>query len=296
MGKVIDWRSKARVGLIGRLLLVVAIVAFIFGAWAAWNSLDLGANSVNWWLLLVVGLIGAPASQFLNAAEYRIMSTSLGTTASWRSSFLVTVAGSAANQLPVPGSFLVRTVSLTSRGVSASRATIMASVTAVLFLGAASTGVAVAALNDRVALVMLVALVAAAVCFAGGTLLAVRACAVDLTSVGRLVIVEVGLVIVASLRAWGFATALDLPGSVVQFVGLSAGAALSTTIGVLPAGIGLTELLTGGLASLVGLGASVGLLIAILDRVFRMSFLAVASLALVLRGGAGLGNVDYPSG
>ena len=287
LGKIIVWRSRARAGLIGRLLLVIAISVFVAGALVAWGTLDLNARSVNWWLLFAVGSIGASASQLLNAAEYRAIAVGLGVPAGWRTSFLVTVAGSAANQLPLPGSFLVRTVSLTSNGVPATRAGAMSVVVAVFFLAAAFLGAGVAAISEGLLIVAGVSAAIAGSCLAGGAVLAVRFCSSTRSSLNRLASVEVGLVVVAALRAWGFAIALDLPGSILQFVGLSAGAALSTTVGVLPAGLGLTELLSGGVAALIGLGASVGLMIAVVDRLFRMAFLAVASMVLAVSRGRG---------
>ena len=79
-------------------------------------------------------------------------------------------------------------------------------------------------------------------------------------------------------------TALGVSVSPTQALALSVAGALAVAIGFFPGGLGLREALIAGLSPLIGLEFDIGVLIGSVDRLVWLTFLALASTALVLRG------------
>lgn len=282
--KFTDAREITRKPIISGFLGLIGLVIFVVVGVAAWRSIDFNSQDINWLLLASVGLCGALASQSLNAIEFLLISRALGVRVAPLSAFVITVAGSAANQLPVPGSLAVRMSALKSRGVALKSSALSSMVAALMFLGLSLAGLSVALLSQSAVLIGVLIMLVATGTTGLGFILAQRFVGWPKAESLTMLCVEALMVLVAGVRAWCFVLLLGLSASFSQLLALSSGAAISTTVGILPAGLGLTELLAGVISLAVGLGAAFGLLIAAIDRVFRMAFLAIATTALMITG------------
>ena len=282
--KFTDARELTRKPLVSGVLGLTGLIIFVVVGVSAWKSIDLNTSGINWLLLVAVGLCGAFVSQSLNAIEFLLMARALHVRVALLGAFVITVVGSAANQLPVPGSLAVRMSALKTRGVAFKSSALSSVVSALMFLGLSFVGLSIALLSQSaVSLAFVFLAVAVGISGLGWTVAQKWVGWSRVDSLGML-FVEGLMVLVAGIRAWFFVDLLGLSASFSQLLALSSGAAISTTVGILPAGLGLTELLAGVVAIAVGLGAAFGLLIAAIDRVFRMAFLAVATVVLLLTG------------
>ena len=68
-----------------------------------------------------------------------------------------------------------------------------------------------------------------------------------------------------------------------QALALTVSGAIASAAGIFPAGLGLREAMSAGVAALVDLPASVGFVAASIDRVLGLVVLGIATLALLLQ-------------
>jgi uncharacterized membrane protein YbhN (UPF0104 family) len=279
------------------LTLVGAAVLFVVAMVLAVRSLPEGELTVNWPLVVLTALVGAPALLIMNATEYGLSARVLGYRVPRRDAAVVAVYGGAANLLPIPGTALVRLQALTRQGSGVGRAAGATAVVAVAWLGAAGfVGAPAAALGGSWWL--------AAVLLAGAlvTVPAVRQSVVRLkrratTGGGEIAVgswadvsarrivaelygLEVAMIVVRALRFWLVMLAFGLDGSVRTAFVLPVAGVISSALGFVPGGLGVREVVAGALSGANGDPAAVGVLASGLDRIITLPVLAVIALGL----------------
>jgi uncharacterized membrane protein YbhN (UPF0104 family) len=280
-------RLRAAVASVGeRKLLAVAVVLFVVASAVAASNLP-PVETVHWPVLLLLPLVGVPATVATNAWEYAVTARLLRHRVPPAEAARVSILSTAANLLPIPGAVLVRTRALRQRG---SRLTPALSVTTLIGLAwVGVAGVLAGGLHLVVgerpfgaAVLALGVLVCAGTGVAVTRQAAVSASPADLATV---VAVEVVAVLVAAARLllalWG----LGYDASVTQALALSLAAVLGSAVGFLPAGLGVRELLAAGIGPLVGLPAAVSLVATAVDRLLGLVVLAGVAAVLVATGG-----------
>lgn len=266
-----------------RVILGAAAVLFVAATAVAASNLppvELDAR----WLVPVGFLAGMMAS--LNAAEYWLAARWVGVHVSPRSAFSVTVLATAANLAPIPGAVLVRGHALLSEGGEAAEAgralaTIgLAWVGVALCVAAASlAGVGRAAAGSFVALAGVGAL---------AIVLPLRPERLSPRGLVGCLTLELAAVIVQGLRLSLVFLALGLEGRFVRALALPAAGAVASAAGVVPGGLGLRELLAGGIAPLVGIPAAEGVTATAVDRIVGLLILGgLAGIAVSLRSRSG---------
>lgn len=121
-----------------RSLLLVAAALLFLGAMAfAVGSLPDGELHVRWPLVVLTGVVGAPALLVMNGVEYAMSARLVGHRVDRRDAMAVAVYGGAANLLPLPGTALVRLQALTRQGAGVRRAAGSTGIVAIAWLGAA---------------------------------------------------------------------------------------------------------------------------------------------------------------
>ena len=257
------------------VIIAATIVALVIGAVLAWDRLPPGAD-LTLTPLLLSGFLAVPLTLALNVVEFAAVGRIAGVPTTWRDGARVTLYGSAANLLPVPGAALVRVRVLHREGMSLRRASALITAVGVLWV-TASLGLAGAlVLPHRTGIggfLLLGALLTGAL---GSTVLAKSR--VDRPGLAgelaAILLIESVMVIAHGFRIHLAVTALGLHAPFSESVTIAASAALAAAVGFLPGGLGLREAAGAFLGSLVGLGAANGLLVVIIDRV-------VLSVALV---------------
>lgn len=274
-----------------RITMVVSAVVFVAAMGLGLRGLPEGDHQLVWWAIIVTSVIGVPALIALNALEYTASGRVLGHRIPFAHALPIAVYARAANLLPLPGSALVRMQGLKREGSTYGRAATATMATALFWLGGSLLvgGVVLVPLRPLFAVVFLVG--GALACVGGhGAVRVVVARREDagpgeaLRCSARLLAVEVLMVAVRGLRFWLVMIGFDIGGSFEGAMILPVAGVLSSAIGFFPSGLGVREVISGGLARLVGDTASSGLLASGLDRLVSLPVLAAIALGVALTG------------
>jgi hypothetical protein len=239
--------------------------------WAVTRQPELLA-SLQVWPLVVLAVVGVPATVFLNAAAYQISARLWGRRESLPMALRVTVAGTIANLAPVPGAALVRVAALRAVGMSwresaaATSAVSLVWVAVSLFYSAAWLIV-----FDRQAFSVAASL--------GGIVTVMLA--IRFTPVGRryllavTTLISVGLVLVDVVRLYLAFHSLSINADFGAVSTLVAASALSSLAGIFPAGVGLREYLSAAMSPLVGLPVEATIIAAAINRLLGLAVLVI---------------------
>jgi uncharacterized membrane protein YbhN (UPF0104 family) len=264
-------------------LLAAAAAIFLLLAVGSFRSLpdDVHLRPV---LVLVLVLVAVPLTLALNALEYRMMAAALGHRVGFRSALHVSLVASIANYLPAPGGVAVRTAALRRRG-SPVRSAISANILAgLVWLGLTAIVSGSALLvAGQLPVRATVAVGGGVVLVTAGAVLMRRARSDWLGLFGRLAAVELATVLISAGRIWIALAAIGQTSSFGSATAISASAVLAALLGVLPAGLGLRELLAGGLATLVDVPAATAIAATALDRVAGQVGMAICAVATGVR-------------
>lgn len=267
-----------------RILLVGAVVLFAGAAYLGIRNFPRGIDDLRWVPLVAGALGGLPPTLVLNAVEYRTMARIVDRRVPWPRALRVTVVAAAANVLPLPGAVLVRVQALAELDVPYGRAASSAGIVGATWV---STTLVVAGLAQLT--IVPIAIVAGTVgvgllglAFAYAWLYR-RAGAGAPGLAARLAVIETAFVAVSAARLLLILWGLGAEAGWSEAIGLTVAAALAATAGFFPGGLGLRELLAGGIGPLVGLPAATGVLAAVTQRLGSLLALAPVGLWLAMR-------------
>lgn len=264
--------------------MVVALIAFVAMGAIAVRSLPVGTtDNIDWALIAAVGVIGPAVTIALNAMEFRVQGRMLGHAIDWPDSVRISTLSSAANLLPLPGSVVVRTGSLARRGSTIAQATATGLIAGVAWMGSAFATAAVGALLLSQFTIGGAGILTALVLIALSRRLARRLAENALEAWPSLVAVEFALTVVSGARFFFVIVALGFDVSGGQALALTVSGAIASAAGIFPAGLGLREAMSAGIAALVDLPAAVGFVAASIDRVLGLAVLGLATISLLLR-------------
>jgi len=258
------------------LLLAFALALFVTFTVIAFRALPPIERPIRWELIFVAGLIFVPLSTALNALEYRVMAHFADHHPPALEIVQVSVLGTAANLLPVPGAVVVRLANLHKGGVKVGRALNLTAIIGLTWVGSACVlgGIAnmfghprfgSAALALGISL-LTVSLILLARTLEPGTRLAGSV---------ELLAIEAGFVTVSAMRLFLVAAALRFDVSFGQSTALVIAAVSAAAVGFLPAGLGVREGIAAILSPIVGLPAAVGLVITAVERVVGLVVLSL---------------------
>ncbi len=268
-----------------RWLLLVAGGLFVAAATVAYLHLPELEVSVRWWLLALVAVLGVPSSILVNAVEFRLSARLGERSCGMGRAIVVMTLARAANVLPLPGSTLVRIAALKHLGTTYGRGLSATATVGVAWVGAAFlvagafvwvvTGVTLGALGLGIGLAAAATTYGLVRWHVGG-----RA-APGLTL--AVLLVDLALVGVSVLRLFVALFALGFPVTVAQAGVLTVAEVLASATAVFPGGLGIREVLAGGLAPVVGLPIALGVVASAVDRFLDYVILGPACFALWLR-------------
>jgi uncharacterized membrane protein YbhN (UPF0104 family) len=277
-------RSSLRSPVMERLGLILALAIFAATTVVAYRGLPLHERAIHWPLLIFAAVVAVPAMIALNGVEYRLSARFLGHRVAFLQAARVGLIGTAANQLPIPGSALVRMRALNRLGSGYLRATASTAIVGLVWIGV--TGLFAGGFilaSGKVGLGAPLA-GAGAIATVGGFLLlrSQVAPAERLGLIARLVAVEVAFVAVSGLRYFLVLRALGVRASVAQALALTVSAVLAAAAGFFPGGLGLRELLAAGMSPIVGLPAAVGAVATAVDRAVSLVVLSIAAATFLV--------------
>nr|WP_271562666.1 lysylphosphatidylglycerol synthase domain-containing protein [Congregibacter sp.] len=260
----------------GKILVVVAALLLVIASVVSWRSLGISFGSIYWPALLAsAGLV--PALIYLTALEYQLIANVNRLTVPIRHAVIVTVVGSIANLLPIPGTSAVRIGDILRRDgnpADAMRATLAAGL---LWIGWALilAGFALTLADFSVSLLFL----AVGIFFLGASGILINKESLKLW-LSRGSAIEVATILVAGGRLMLVFLALDLDAPVVGILVLVAANAIASMVGIVPGGLGLREAVAALLAPLVGIEPAAAVLAVTLARVLGLCLQAPIALVL----------------
>lgn len=272
-----------------RLSLIGSAVVFAIAMALSIRGLPDGERDLQWWAILVTGLVGIPLLIVLSGVEYTASAAILGHRVRLRDSLAIALYARAANLLPIPGAALVRMQALKRAGSSYGKAASATMATALFWLAGALLvgGVVLVPFHLLIALGFL----------AGGALTTALGYAAVRSIVSRrdatgeavrrsavLLVIELAMVAIRGVLFWFVMIGFDIGGSFQGAMVLPVAVVLASAIGFFPAGLGVREVIAAGLAGLVGDTASSGALASGLDRLVSLPVMAVIALALAVTG------------
>jgi uncharacterized membrane protein YbhN (UPF0104 family) len=264
-------------------LLVFALALFIVFTVIAFRALPPIEQPIRWELILISGLVCVPLITLLNSLEYRVMAHFADHHPPVLEILQVSILGSAANLLPVPGAVVVRIANLRKGGVKVGRGLNLTAIVGLTWVGSAWLLGGLANLWGHpgfasVALALGVSLMTVSL------ILLVRSLEPGnrLSGCIELLAIEVGFVMMQALRLFLVASALRFDVSFAQTSALVIAVVSAAAIGFLPGGLGAREGIAALLSPIVGIPAAVGLVITAVDRVINLSVLSVFAVVVTL--------------
>lgn len=285
--RIVSWlatlsgRGRRRSPATDRLLLVIATVVFVGAAAWAWRQLppDDRSFSSGW---LSVALVLAIVTLVMNALEFSVSAELRGFRSPRRTSWRVSVLGSAANLLPVPGAVVVRAQALRQLGERTSRAVIVTGLVGLVWVATAAVAAGLVLVTEPSHRSLGAAFLGAGATTGIASVLALRHGGGRPLTLLQLVGIEATSVAVSGARLYAVARAADLPIDLPAALTISLGGILSHVVGIFPGGLGLKELVSGAFASLIGVPVSVGVLAAAMDRLVVYAALSLAASPLLV--------------
>jgi uncharacterized membrane protein YbhN (UPF0104 family) len=276
MRALLDRVLRAREGSQNPWLLIIALGAFIAFTILGIRALPHIDKPIRWELIVLAALVCVPVIVVLNALEFRLMAHFAQHHPPMLEIVQITVLGSAANLLPMPGAVMVRLANLRKAGVRVTRGLNLTAIIGLAWLGTAGVLGGVVQLWSHT-LFALVALAIGTTLLVIGTLMLWRALEPGTRVAGALELfaIECGFIFMQALRLFLIAAALRFDVSYAQSATLAIATVAAAAIGFLPSGLGAREGIAAILAPVVGFPAAVGLVITAVDRLVSLAVLAV---------------------
>lgn len=271
-----------------RVLFAVAGVVFVALTVLAVQDLP-PIERIAWWTIVPLAIVTVTGTA-VNGGEVWLGARVHGVRVPPTAAFTISALSTAANLLPIPGAALVKVGALRRHGIATTDAVRATAGLGVVWVG---LGVGLAAslqVADRPGL--------AAAGAAAGVVLVVAGLLglgpADTRTRALALALEAGSVACACARVALILVMIDQPADAATAAALAAAGIVASAAGLFPGGLGLRELLSGLTAGLVGLPASVGVVVAAIDRLTTVAVLSLVTGALALTGKVELGRPTPP--
>lgn len=261
--------------------LALALVLFVGGVIVSARAVPNLPERIELLPIALLLILGAPVTMVLGTVEFMLTARAAGRPITWRSAVEVTIYSNATNLLFAPAAYATKLAALKAHGVALKRGSASMILFAALWGGLAFLYAAAALavqLKTELSVIFLTVslalLIAAAVGFrrlgaawsAPGTVAAMR-------------------LVSFPIEAFRYLLALWAVGSAAGFAQASvlvAGSFLGMIVGIVPAGLGVRELVVGAMSPLVDVAPEIGFLAAALGRVVWMIGQAAVSAVVLL--------------
>ncbi len=251
-----------------RVVLIVAAIGFVLGIYLSYRAQPDLLSNPNWGPLIAVAVIGVPVTVALNMLEFQASAKLVGLRFSLVQAAEITIIGSVANMLPIPGGTMVRVAALKAAGTTVKRGTAVTLLVSGLWIGIAFlySGLWLGVSSYQLALLFLaIGIAALAVCIFLSAKLAT-----DQSVMTRLLIIKTGLVFVDAARIYGCLHALGHLALFSQASVLTVSSVMGAAVSIVPAGLGVREGVAALLAPIVALPAAAAYLAASLNRIIGL--------------------------
>jgi len=283
MRAFLDRLLRAREGSQNPWLLIAALAAFIAFTILGVRALPPIDKPIRWELIAIAGLVCVPVIVVLNSLEFRLMAHFADHHPPMLEIVQITILGSAANLLPMPGAVMVRLANLRKAGVRVKRGLNLTAIIGLAWLGTAGVLGGLVQIFSHTAFA-LIALAIGTTLLGIGTMMLWRALEPGMRLGGalELLAIETGFIVMQAFRLFLIAAALRFDVSFAQAATLTIASVAAAAIGFLPSGLGAREGLAALLAPIVGFPAAVGLVITAVDRLVSLAVLSVLAAIVTI--------------
>ncbi len=273
-----EWSSR-HVRVLAAFAAAAFVVLSVIG-FREYSRLDLHPKL---WLVAPAAVVGTLLLTLLNAGEYTCGAVLARHNPDFAEAMTVSVAGGAANLLPLPGGFLVRNYAIVSAGATFAGAMGGTVITGVAWIATTAVIVGAIVAGSDAALGVPVVVVGAALLVASAVVILRRVPGRR----GRLLLlslvgVEVLTVAVEVGRYWLVLAALGAHPNLLRTMPFVSASVIATASLVFPGGLGVREALAGGFSAAAGLPGAVGIAASALDRVVVTVMFALDAALLAL--------------
>jgi hypothetical protein len=277
----IDW-SRLNDPSLRRRVLYVASVLFLVGcAWSVARRPDL-TTTLRLAPALAQVLFAIPLTVAANALEFRLTARMVEAEVSFGQALEVSILGSAANLLPIPGALLVRVAQLRAGGIGARRGTSANLVVGLMWIGVAFVYAGswlIASAQPGLGS----AFVASGLAALGCSVILGRSLGAGYRLLAWTLANKVSIVLIESIRVFLCFRVLGVAATYSQSAVLVVSSVVGSAISLVPAGLGVREVVSAALAPLVGVAAPVAFLGAVVSRVLEVVVLVPLALLLARR-------------
>lgn len=267
-----------------RVVILLAAIGFVLGLYLSYRAQpDLLANP-NWGSIALVAIIGVPVILILNALELQVSANLIGQQFSFSQAAEVTVIGSAANMLPLPGGTMVRVAALKIAGASLKRSSAVTLLVSGLWVGIAFiySGIWICSLEITSLQWGFLFIAGGIAAFLVCVVLSIRLSKKPIV-LGQLTLIKLALVVVDATRIFVCFLALGYSASYAQASALAVSSVMGAAVSVVPAGLGIREGVAALLGPVVALSAASAFLAASLNRIIGLAVIVPVALFLGLR-------------
>ncbi len=265
--------------------LAISIMMFVAGLIWSLQAFAGSAHTLLVWPLAILLFVFVPLTTVLNATEFKLMSRMAGAGVDWAQSFETTIYASAANMLPLPGGVIARVAALKAHGATVRFGSMIVVLFAAIWGGIAFcyTGAWLAVLGHH----QLGGLFAAA---GIGLLTVFLIAAIRVQPRASLIVyafvIRVGSLLIDVLRQMLAIWALGVLIGFSEASIFSASSFVGSAVSIVPAGLGVREIVVAALSPYIALPVAVGFLSAAVNRAVGMVGLIALAFGLSLRRGA----------
>ncbi len=260
-----------------KFITVLMALLFLGGAYYAVQAHPELLQNVSWRHVIILTVIGAPAMILTGALEMFVLTKTAGATISFYNCLRLSIAGTAANILPLPGGAIIRTAAMSSNGASLGLASGVTILSGALWVCVAfvAAGLALISFHMIAALLFMGAALAVGV---GAAYFAHKA-KLSFSYVVTIGALKIIIVMTEAARYFLAFAALGVDVTIGQALVLSAATVAGAMIAIAPAGLGVREGAAAFLASLVAIAPAAGFLASALNRISMYCVLGVIVLA-----------------
>ncbi len=261
-----------------RIAFALAALVFAAGLIASFIATPDLFSNINWAPFFIVMFVAVPISIILSALEMMLTGKLLTQSFSFFQAIKISIIGGAANMLPLPGGTVVRVAALREKGASVThglRATILVGV---IWLGVAFlfSGLWMLTYSAPVGSTMMLA---GASALGAGFIFGSRVYS-NTGVLSQIAAIKLTATVLEAIQIMLCLQALGLSAGFAVAATLSASGVVGSAVSIVPAGLGVREVVSATLASIIGLSAAYGFLAASLNRVAGLIVLCLLALIL----------------
>lgn len=263
-----------------RIALLLGGAVFGGGLFLAVKNEPQLLQNLRWGPAVLVLVLGVPLTMLANAFEFKLAGASMQRSIPFFQALKISVVASAANMLPLPGGLATRVIALKSYEVSFKDGIAVNFLFAFVWVAIAFLFAGFCLLSFDIWWKWVFLVIGAAA--GGGSLIWARSRDISLYIFGLLSLQRLFMVFLGAFRIWWCLLALGIGAGYWQAAIFVVGGVIGSAVSIIPAGLGVREGISAGLAPIVGLSVASGFLAVALNRMLGLLILAPGALSIGL--------------